>query len=55
MNINKLIDRHKLEFDYFYKRILQEKLDKSILAKAMKYSSIKGGKRIRAFFSIRGI
>jgi len=49
MKINKLIDRHKLEFDNFYKRILEAKLDKSILAKAMKYSSIKGGKRIRAF------
>ena len=49
MKINKLIDHHKLEFDNFYKRILESKLDKSILAKAMKYSSIKGGKRIRAF------
>ena len=49
MKINKLIDHHKLEFDNFYKRILETKLDKSILAKAMKYSSIKGGKRIRAF------
>ena len=46
MKINKLIDHHKLEFDNFYKRILETKLDKSILAKAMKYSSIKGGKRI---------
>ena len=49
MKINKLIDNHKLEFDNFYKRILEGKLDKSLLAKAMKYSSIKGGKRIRAF------
>ena len=49
MKINKLIDHHKLEFDNFYKKILESKLDKSILAKAMKYSSIKGGKRIRAF------
>jgi len=49
MKINKLIDNHKLEFDNFYKRILEAKLDKSILAKAMKYSSINGGKRIRAF------
>ena len=49
MKINKLIDHHKLEFDNFYKKILEAKLDKSILAKAMKYSSIKGGKRIRAF------
>jgi len=49
MKINKLIDSHKFEFDIFYKRKLEAKLDKSILAKAMKYSSIKGGKRIRAF------
>ena len=49
MKINKLIDHHRLEFDNFYKRILEAKLNKSILAKAMKYSSIKGGKRIRAF------
>ena len=49
MKINKLIDNHKQEFDNFHKRILEAKLDKSILAKAMKYSSIKGGKRIRAF------
>ena len=49
MKINKLIDNHKLEFDNFYKRILEAKLDKSLLANAMKYSSIKGGKRIRAF------
>ena len=49
MKINKLIDRHKLEFDNFYKRILEAKLDKSILSKAMKYSSISGGKRIRPY------
>ena len=49
MKINQLIDRHKLKFDKFYKSLLQAKLDKSILAKAMKYSSITGGKRIRAF------
>ncbi len=49
MKINKLIDNNKLNFDRFYKNLLQSKLDKSILAKAMKYSSIIGGKRIRAF------
>ena len=49
MEINKLIDYNKLKFDKFYNHLLQEKLDKSLLAKAMKYSSIKGGKRIRAF------
>ena len=49
MEINKLIDLNKLKFDKFYNHLLQEKLDKSLLAKAMKYSSIKGGKRIRAF------
>ena len=49
MEINKLIDLNKLKFDKFYNDLLQEKLDKSLLAKAIKYSSIKGGKRIRAF------
>ena len=49
MEINKLIDLNKLIFDKFYNHLLQEKLDKSLLAKAIKYSSTKGGKRIRAF------
>ena len=49
MEINTLINHHKSKFDKFYNQILQNKLDKSLLAKAMKYSSIKGGKRIRAF------
>ena len=49
MNINRLIDLNKLKFDKFYNKILQEKLDTSLLAKAMKYSSINGGKRIRTF------
>ncbi|MDC0057818.1 polyprenyl synthetase family protein [Pelagibacteraceae bacterium] len=49
MNINKLIDFNKLKFDNFYNKILQKKLDTSLLAKAMKYSSINGGKRIRTF------
>ncbi len=49
MEINTLINQHKSKFDKFYNQILQKKLDKSLLARAMKYSSIKGGKRIRAF------
>mgnify|MGYP003956177181 CR=1 FL=1 len=49
MEINTLINQHKLKFDKFYNNLLQNKLDKSLLAKAMKYSSINGGKRIRAF------
>ena len=49
MEINTLIDLNKSKFDKFYNNILQKKLDKSLLAKAMKYSSINGGKRIRAF------
>ena len=44
MEINKLIDLNKLRFDKFYNRLLQAKLDKSLLAKAIKYSSINGGK-----------
>ena len=49
MKINKLIDLNKLKFDKFYNKILNKKLDNSLLAKAMKYSSINGGKRIRTF------
>ena len=49
MEINTLIDLNKSKFDKFYNNILQKKLDKSLLAKAMKYSSINGGKRIRSF------
>ena len=47
--INTLINHHKLKFDKFYHKILNKKLDNSILSKAMKYSSVNGGKRIRSF------
>ena len=49
MEINTLINQHKLKFDEFYKKLLNKQLNNSLLAKAMKYSSINGGKRIRAF------
>jgi len=49
MQINTLINLHKKKFDKFYINILNKKLDNSLLSKAMKYSSINGGKRIRAF------
>jgi len=49
MHINTLINQHKSKFDKFYNKILLEKLSYSFLSKAMKYSSISEGKRIRAF------
>ncbi|MDA9628886.1 polyprenyl synthetase family protein [Pelagibacteraceae bacterium] len=49
MQINTLINRNKKKFDKFYINILNKKLDNSLLSKAMKYSSLNGGKRIRAF------
>jgi len=49
MQINTLINQHKKKFDKFYINILNKKLDNSLLSKAMKYSSINGGKRIRSF------
>lgn len=49
MQINTLINQHKKKFDKFYVKILNKKLDNSLLSKAMKYSSVDGGKRIRAF------
>ena len=51
MDINTLINQNKSQFDKFYNKILLKKLDKSLLAKAMKYSSINGGKRIRPFLT----
>ena len=49
MQINTLINQHKKKFDKFYINFLNKKLDNSLLSKAMKYSSVDGGKRIRAF------
>ena len=49
MQINTLINQHKKKFDKFYVNILNKKLNNSLLSKAMKYSSVDGGKRIRAF------
>jgi len=49
MEINTLISQHKLKFDKSYNKILQKKLGNNLLTKAMKYSSVNGGKRIRAF------
>ena len=49
MEINTLINHHKAQFDKFYNNLILSKLNKGLLSKAMKYSSINGGKRIRAF------
>ena len=49
MEINTLINIHKTKFDKFYNNVLLSKLNRSLLSKAMKYSSINGGKRIRSF------
>ena len=49
MEINTLINHHKTKFDKFYNQILLSKLNTSLLSRAMRYSSMNGGKRIRAF------
>ena len=49
MNLNTLININKKKFDLKFKKLLNNKLDKSILSKAMYYGSINGGKRIRPF------
>ncbi len=49
MNLNTLINVNKKKFDLKFKKLLNNKLDKSILSKAMYYGSINGGKRIRPF------
>ncbi|MDC0226694.1 polyprenyl synthetase family protein [Alphaproteobacteria bacterium] len=49
MSLNILINKHKKEFDLFYKDLLKSNLSKDQLSKAMTYGSINGGKRIRPF------
>ena len=49
MNLNTLININKKKFDLKFKKLLYNKLDSSILSKAMYYGSINGGKRIRPY------
>ena len=49
MNLKTLINNNKKQFDRKFKSLLNRKLDKSILSKAMYYGCINGGKRIRPF------
>ena len=49
MQLNKLINAEKKEFDRSYVKFLQSHLSKEVLSKAMIYGSINGGKRIRPF------
>ena len=49
MEIKTLINLHKPKFNKFYNTILLKKLNNSLLARAMRYGSINGGKRIRPF------
>ena len=52
MNLKTLINNNKKQFDSKFKKLLNTKLDKSILSKAMYYGSVNGGKRIRPFLVI---
>jgi len=49
MLLNTLINTKKIEFDIFYKDILNSYLSRDTLSKAMIYASMNGGKRIRPF------
>ena len=49
MNLNKLINNNKNQFDKKFKELLKHNLDTSILSKAMFYGCNNGGKRIRPF------
>ena len=49
MQLNKLINTEKKEFDRSYVKFLHSHLSKELLSKAMIYGSINGGKRIRPF------
>jgi farnesyl diphosphate synthase len=49
MYLDSSVNIKKKEFDLFYKKILENKLSKDLLSKAMIYASLNGGKRIRPF------
>ncbi len=49
MKLNTLINSNKIQFNYFYNKLLNKHLSSSILGKAMKYGSMNGGKRIRPY------
>ena len=49
MNLKKLINNNKNQFNNKFKELLNHKLDDSILSKAMYYGCNNGGKRIRPF------
>lgn len=49
MQLNQLINSQKKDFNFFYKKLLNKNLPKDTLSKAMIYSSMNGGKRIRPF------
>ncbi len=50
MEINTLINKNKIKFEDYYKKLLHKKLNKnSVLSRAMIYGSMNGGKRIRPF------
>ena len=49
MQLNTLINNKKIEFDIFYKDLLNSYLSTDLLSKAMIYASMNGGKRIRPF------
>ena len=53
MNLNTLINTNKKNFDIKFKKLLNKKLDKTSLSKAIYYGSINGGKRIRPFLSMQ--
>ena len=44
MKLNTLINSNKIQFNYFYNKLLNKHLSSSILVKAMKYESMNGGK-----------
>jgi len=54
MCVNTLINQNKIEFEYFFYKLLRKNLKKTILTKAMLYAATNGGKRIRPFLVMIG-
>ena len=49
INVNTLISQEKIKFDNYYEKLLKSLLPKNELSRAILYSSMNGGKRIRPF------
>jgi len=54
MCVNTLINQNKIEFENYFFKLLKKDLNNSLVSKAMLYSSLNGGKRLRPLLVMVG-